>query len=138
MRHDTLLFAAIATSLPSPPLHLPAPLRPEGLTHSIIRSHCSAPPLLCPTAPPHTNGTNLYSLSALMSSHAERWPYHRASGSNHLSPSPAACQTHRVDGQAKRVQRVGEDVHICLHFHLNSCNTRQMCSATESLEQHKQ
>ena len=88
------------------PLHPPTPLRPGGHTHSIIRSHCSASSV---QQPPHplANGTNLYSLSALMSSHAERWPYHRASGSHHLSPSPAACQARRDDGQAESVQERG-------------------------------
>lgn len=62
------------------------------------------PPPPPPSSPPlFANGTNLYSLSALMSSHAERWPYHRASGSYHLSPSPVACQARRADGPAERV-----------------------------------
>lgn len=87
----------LVTTVPRAPVDL------GRLTHYIIRSHCRAPPLLHPH-PLLANGINLYSLSALMSSHAERWPYHRASGSRHLSLSPAPCQVRRADGQAERVR----------------------------------
>lgn len=103
VRHDTLQFTAIATSLPlhPPPQKKPIPFRPVVLARSIIRNHCSAPPLLHPPNPPVANGTNLYSLSVLMSPHAEKWPYHRPSGSHHLSPSPVGCQAQSADGQAE-------------------------------------
>lgn len=93
----------------SPSCHCGVPLCPTallstwGFNHSIIRSHCGALPLFCPTAP-HANGTNLYSLSALMSSHAERLPYHKASGSHHLSPSPADYQAQHCDWHVERVR----------------------------------
>lgn len=108
----------VSTAQPPPPLP-PQCTRPpafdvgercgRGQNRFIIRSHCSALPLLCPPPTPShpANGSNLYALSALMSSHAERWPYHWASGSHHLSPSPAACQAQCVDGQAGRLQEWG-------------------------------
>lgn len=79
------------------------PFTTWGLTSAIIRSHCNALARLHPL-PLLTNGTNLYWLSAPMSSHAERWPYRRASGFHQLSPlccclpSPVCWWTGREGG----------------------------------------
>lgn len=130
-RRNTSLFTAITTSLPLHPPTQALPQWPRGLTRSIIRSHCRAPP-------PHPNGINLYSLSALMGSHAGRWPYHKASGSHHLSllscflPNPVCWWTGRVVGVGLGLGRV----HICLHLHLNPCNSRQIRCSTALGEQH--
>lgn len=72
--------------------------RPGVLTRSIIRIHREPYPS---PSPGHSfaNGTNLYSLSDQMSSHAKRWPYHGASGNHQLS-SVLACQATNADGQA--------------------------------------
>lgn len=85
----------------APPHTLPLPSDLGCSPRTIIRNHCSAPP---PSTqpPPFVNGTNLYSLSVLMSSHAEKWSYHRPSGSHHLSPSPVGWQAQFADGQAER------------------------------------
>lgn len=115
VRCDTLLFIAITTSLPLYlllcPHHTPADPGGGGLKRSIISSRSSATPPP-PSTSPLANGTNLYSLSDLMSSHAERWPYQRASGSHHLSPSPVACQAQHADGQAEGVRRWGGGPHL--------------------------
>lgn len=124
----------VTTAHPTTHIHtLPLPFRPGVLTRSIIRNHCSAPPLIHPPTPV-ANGTNLYSLSVLMSPHAEKWPYHRPSGSHHLSPSPVGFQAQCADGQTETEWGWVMEVHICLHFHVNCGNSIQMCTGTESVK----